>query len=303
MSHGEASPARAILYAFAANLGIAVSKTFAALLSGSSSMLAEAIHSYADTANQLLLLLGMHRAKRPADAEHPLGYGKLTYFWSFVVALILFSMGGLFSIYEGWHKFHDPVALEQIWIALVVLCLAILLEGFSMYGCLREVNKVRGDRSLVEWLFQSRSSELVVVFGEDLAALLGLFTAIVCLVLARFTGNAAFDAAGSMAIGVLLVAVAFFLAVRIKVLLIGRSADPDLVSAIEREIETHAAILGVYNVITLQMGARVMLAAKVRVCDHLPTVETCRQINAMEAALKERFPEIGWCFIEPDTAD
>ena len=299
----EASPAKAIVYAFGANLGIAVSKTFAAYFSGSSSMLAEAIHSYADTVNQLLLLLGMHRAKRPPDAEHPLGYGKLSYFWSFIVALILFSLGGVFSVYEGWHKLREPAALEHIWIALSVLCVAVVLEGFSMYGCLREVNKLRGRRSLREWLRESRSSELVVVFGEDLAALSGLIIALNCLIIAHVTGDTVFDAVGSIAIGILLIAVAVFLAVKIKALLIGRSADPDLVTAIEDQLQQHEAIVRIYNVITIQVGPQVMLAAKIRVREEIPTAETCRQINAMEAALRIRFPEIGWCFIEPDVTD
>ena len=167
----HSSTARAILYAFLANFGIALAKTWAAWLTGSGSMLAEAIHSYADTGNQVLLFLGLKQSQRPADAEHPLGYGKLSYFWSFVVALLLFSMGGVFSIYEGIHKLQHPEPLSQIWVAIVVLVLALILEGSSLFGALREIRKIRGVRPFREWLKHTRSSELVVVLGEDIGAL------------------------------------------------------------------------------------------------------------------------------------
>ena len=149
-SNTRDSTARAILYAFMANFGIAIAKSWAAWLTGSGSMLAEAIHSYADTGNQVLLFLGLKQSQRPADDEHPLGYGKLSYFWSFVVAILLFSMGGLFSIYEGLHKLQNPEPLSQIWIAIVVLVLAMLLEGSSLYGALREIRKIRGERPFRE---------------------------------------------------------------------------------------------------------------------------------------------------------
>jgi len=297
---GHSSPIKAILYAFSANLGIAIAKTIAAVFSRSSSMIAESLHSYADTGNQLLLLLGMHRAKRPPDREHPLGYGKVTYFWSFMVAILLFSIGGLFSLYEGWHKLDDPEPVKHVWLALLVLGISIGLEAFSMYGCLREVNKVRGKRGLWKWLNQSRGSELVVVFGEDFAALLGLIAAFGFLVLAHGTGNYRFDAYGSMCIGALLITIAVFLSIRIKALLIGRSADPDVVAAIEEEIADDPDIEGVLNVITMQMGPQVMLAAKIKMREDLEVGVACRKINKLEEQLKQQFSEIGWCFIEPD---
>ena len=174
MAGGGSNPTRAILWAFGANLGIALGKSGAFFFTGSSSMLAESIHSFADTGNQLLLLLGMNRAKQAPDAEHPPGYGKATYFWSFIVALLLFSVGGLFSIYEGVHKLHEDGPIERPWIALGVLGFSIVLESLSMRGCLQEINKLRGRKPLWRWLRESRSAELVVVFGEDLVALLGL---------------------------------------------------------------------------------------------------------------------------------
>ena len=300
MALGNGSPIKAILYAFAANFGIAIAKTVAVIFTGSSSMTAEAIHSYADTGNQLLLLLGMHQSKRPPNKEHPLGFGKVTYFWSFIVAIMLFSMGGLFSVYEGWHKLHASEPIQQVWIALLVLGLSIGLEGFSMYGCITEINKIRGKRSLWQWFNQSRSSELLVVFGEDFAALLGLTVAFCFLVIASLTGNSSFDAFGSITIGILLIIIAIIISIRVKDLLIGRSADPDLVSAIENQISNDAAIKEVFNIITLQMGPQIMLAAKIRMDEDLKFNDVCEKINLLEEKLKLKFPEIGWCFIEPD---
>jgi len=300
---GQASPIRAILWAFAANLGIAIAKFAAAFTTGSSAMMAEAIHSCADTGNQLLLLLGLRRAQRPPDAEHPLGYGKDIYFWSFIVALLLFSMGGMFSIYEGLHKLESTEPLVQPWVALVVLAVSIGLEALSMRGCLAEVKHVRGDRNLWRWLEESRHSELVVVFGEDFAALVGLTIAFAFVVLAVVTGEPRFDAYGSLAIGVLLVVVAIFIATRVKQMLIGRSADPRVREVIESEIGADPAILWVYRVITIQIGAEIMLAAKVRMRDSLQIEEACAHINRLEQAVKARVPEVRWSFIEPDVDD
>jgi cation diffusion facilitator family transporter len=191
-AHG--STARAILYAFLANAGIAIAKTWAAWITGSGSMLAEAIHSYADASNQVLLFLGLRQSTKAPDAQHPLGYGKLSYFWSFVVALLLFSVGGLFSIYEGVHKFLHPEPLSQVWIAIVVLLIAIVLESLSLLGCIREIGNVRGERPFMEWLKETRQSELVVVLGEDIAALLGLCLALIFISLAALTENPMYDA-------------------------------------------------------------------------------------------------------------
>jgi len=303
MAGGGSSPVKAILFAFGANLGIAVLKSGAAFYTGSSSMLAEAIHSYADTGNQLLLLLGLHRSARPADAEHPLGYGKLSYFWSFIVALLLFSVGGLFSLYEGWHKLGQTEPVQQVWIAQLVLGFSIGLEAVSMYGCMREINKLRGDARLWDWLFDSRSAELVVVFGEDLAALVGLVLAFVFLTIASITGDPFYDALGSMCIGVLLVLVSVFVASRVQKLLIGRSAAPDLRLAVEAIMAEDEDIVEIFNVITLQMGTKIMLAAKIRMPGELPMSAACEKINRLEVELKRQFPEIGWCFVEPDTSD
>ena len=299
--HG--SSAKAILYAFIANLGIALSKLAAAAYTGSGSMLAEAIHSFADCGNQILLWIGLRQSQRPPDAEHPLGYGKLTYFWSFVVALMLFSLGGVFSIYEGWHKLHAPEEIKQAWVALLVLGGSIVLETGSLLGCLREIAKLRGNRSLAQWLRSTRNAELVVVLGEDVAALIGLVLAFAFVGLAMLTGDPRFDALGSIAIGVVLVAVSLFVAVRIKSLIVGRSAEEDLRAAIVAEIDVDPAIDKLFNAITLQLGPQVMLAAKVKMRPGISIEEAVAHINGLEQRIKARFPEVAWCFVEPDVED
>ena len=297
------STARAILYAFIANFGIAIAKSWAAWLTGSGSMLAEAIHSYADTGNQVLLYLGLKQSQRPADDEHPLGYGKLSYFWSFVVALLLFSMGGLFSIYEGVHKLQNPEPLSQVWVAIVVLILAILLEGGSLLGALREIKKVRGERPFREWLKHTRSSELVVVLGEDIGAQLGLLLALGFLIMAQATGNPVYDAMGSICIGVILIFISVFIASRIRSLLVGRSADPDIQEAIDTIIAEQEAIEFCFNTITMQFGPDTMLAAKIKMHPDQSINQAVASINALERELKARIPKLKWCFIEPDIED
>jgi divalent metal cation (Fe/Co/Zn/Cd) transporter len=212
-------------------------------------------------------------------------------------------VGGLFSLYEGWHKLHAAEPVENVWVALVVLAFSIALEATSLRGCLAEVAHERGSRSLWQWVNTSRSAELVVVFGEDLAALLGLTAALVFVALAGLTGNPAWDAAGSMVIGGLLVLIALFVAVRIKALLIGRSADPEIVAAIEREIVARAEIHELLNALTVQVGPKLMLAAKLRMREGLSIEEACEAINRLEMHLKAEIPEVGWCFMEPDLRD
>jgi cation diffusion facilitator family transporter len=300
-THG--STARAILYAFLANAGIALAKTWAAWLTGSGSMLAEAIHSYADAGNQVLLFLGLRQSTRPPDSEHPLGYGKLSYFWSFIVAVLLFSMGGLFSIYEGIHKLQQPEALSQVWVALLVLVFAMVLEGFSLFGCLREIRNVRASRSFRDWLKHTRSSELVVVLGEDIAALLGLVLAFAFVSMASLTNNPTYDALGSISIGVVLIIVSIFVATRVRSLLVGRSADPLIQEAIENIIGQEPDIEKVFNTITMQFGPDTMLAAKIKMRSGLDIDAAVDSINALERRLKDEIPNLQWCFIEPDVVD
>lgn len=297
------SSARAILYAFLANLGIALSKSWAAWFTGSGSMLAEAIHSFADCGNQVLLFVGLRQSVKPADPEHPLGYGKVSYFWSFVVALMLFSLGGLFSVYEGWHKLNQPEPLNRAWVALVVLGLSIGLEIASTAGCLREIRKLRGERSLMTWLERTRNAELVVVLGEDVAALIGLLVAFCFISLSIYTGNPVYDAIGSMCIGVILIVISLWVAGRIKSLIIGKSAEPELRRLVEKFISDDDAIVKVFNIITMQFGAKIMLAAKVGIRADVTLARAITRINALEENIKAEFPEVAWCFIEPDVQD
>ncbi len=302
-SNTQESTAKAILYAFLANLGIAVAKTWAAMVTGSGSMLAEAIHSYADSGNQVLLYLGLKQGRRPPDQKHPLGYGKLSYFWSFIVAMLLFSVGGLFSIYEGLHKLSHPEPLERIWIALAVLAFAMVLEGLSLFGCIREIKHLRGERSFRQWLAHTRNSALVVVFGEDVAALLGLGLAFVFVSLAAITGDPFYDAIGSMSIGVVLVVISVFLTARVRSLLVGSSADPIIREAIDKIIDDDDAVVELLNTITIQFGPDTMLAAKIRMRPDESLSSAIRSINTMERRLKREIPDLKWCFIEPDDSD
>ena len=297
------SSAKAILYAFCANLGIALAKLGAAIYTHSGSMLAESIHSFADCGNQVLLYLGLKQSQRPPTPQHPLGFGKISYFWSFIVALMLFSVGGLFSITEGWHKLHEPEPIKQAWVALLVLGVSIVLETFSTLGCLREINKLRRGRTLRKWVETTRNAELVVVLGEDLAALVGLILAFVFVSLAAATGNPIYDAFGSIVIGVVLIIVAIFIAVRIKGLIVGRSAEEDLQKAIHEHIEASEGIEDLLNAITFQLGPQVMLAIKVRMTPGCSIEKAVEQLNALERSIKAKFPEVAWCFVEPDVAD
>ena len=298
----KADSTRTIFYALGANLAIAVAKTGAAVATGSSAMLAEAIHSYADSGNQVLLLWGMKQARRPPSPDYPLGWGKEVYFWSFIVALVLFSLGGLFSLYEGWHKLAHPEALSYPWVAVGILVFGLVAETVSLRACLQEVNKVRGDRSIWQWFRSSRQSELVVILGEDVAALLGLALALIAVLLSMVTGNPMWDALGSMWIGVVLILVAGGIGREIKGLLIGQSAEPETEARIRRFIERQAGVEKVYRLITLQLGTSMMVAVKAKL-GAASSAELVGHINRAEAALRGEFPEIQWLFFEPDIAD
>jgi cation diffusion facilitator family transporter len=299
---GKADSVKTILYALGANLAIAVAKSAAAAYTGSSAMLAEAIHSYADAGNQGLLLWGMKQAKRPPSPEYPLGWGKAVFFWSFVVALVLFSLGGLFSLYEGWHKLHTLEPLTYPWVAVGVLVFGLAAEMVSLRACLREVAKVRHGRSLWRWFRESRQSELVVILGEDLAALFGLALALAAVLLAIFTGDARWDALGSMAIGVVLIVVAAGIAIEIKGLLIGQSAEPETEAQLKRLLEQQPGVGRIDRIITMQVGSSLMVAVKARMTAPA-TADAVADINRAEAAARAAFPEIQWLFFEPDVTD
>ena len=299
--HGDST--RAILFALGANFAITVAKGLAAFVSGSGAMLAETVHSLADCGNQGLLLLGMKQSRRPPSPDYPLGYGKAIYFWSFLVAVMLFSVGGMFSLYEGIHKLSHPEPLKSWWWAVGVLVFSIAAESVSMRACLLEVNKARGGRSVRQWFHESRQAELLVIFGEDLAALVGLTFALIAVVVTVLTGNPLWDAVGTVMIGVLLIVVAVFVAVEVKAMLIGQSADPLASREMQRYLEARPEIARVFNLITLQLGNDVMVSVKVQMAQVATVSALLESINRVEAEFRRQFPQVRWSFFEPDSQD
>ncbi len=300
---GQADSLKSILFALFANSAIAVAKGVAAAITGSSAMLAEAIHSVADSGNQLLLILGLRQTKKAPTDDHPLGFGKRIYFWAFLVAVILFSVGGMFSLYEGVHKLLHPTPLSHPWIAIAVLGFAILAESISLWGCLREVNKERYGRSIFQWFRDSRSSALIVVFGEDIAALLGLVFALAAIFATYLTGNPLWDAVGTISIGVLLIVVAFFIAVEVKDLLIGQSVDPPELEKMKQFLSQVPEVDRVYNLITMQFGPDAMVAVKARMVPTGSERDLIAAINKVERAFRREFTSVNWLFFEPDVKD
>lgn len=289
-----------IFFALGANALIAAAKGAAAWVTGSTSMLAEAVHSVADCGNQGLLLLGLNRSARPPDADYPLGHGRAIYFWSFIVALMLFSMGGLFSIYEGVHKMGSGQPIEDPWIAVGVLVLSVAAESVSLWKCLVQVKALRGDQSLWRWFRETRRSELLVVLGEDIAATVGLSFALLAVGAAMLTGDPVYDALGSLAIGVLLLLVAVFVGIEVKALLVGQSADPALQEEIRGFLAAREEVATVLNLITLQNGADVVVAVKARMAENVSAPAMVAAINDCERALRAAFPQVRWLFFEPD---
>jgi cation diffusion facilitator family transporter len=302
MSHGSEGSTKAILYALGANFGIALSKYGAAWWTGSGSMLAEAIHSTADCVNQLLLLLGMKEAQRPESADHPLGHHRVTYFWSMIVALLLFFMGGAFSIYEGVERLRHPGTLENGTIAMVVLAVAVLLEAFSLWGALREIRRESGGKPFLRWFRESRQPELMVVAGEDIAALAGLVLAFAAVTASVVSGNPMWDALGTLAIGFVLVAVALAVMIEVKALIVGESAAPELRAEIETWLAAQPEVEQVLNVITLAWGEKLVIAVKARMAnmDRISGLDMVHAINAVEDRLQTRWPSARWVFFEPD---
>ena len=293
-----------IIKSLAVNVIIAVSKGVAAVLTGSGAMLAETLHSFADCGNQLLLLQGVRATRRPPDRAHPFGYGRAMYFYSFIVALLLFFGGGVFSIYEGVHKLEHPEPVEDTGIALIILLVSIALEGWSTLGNIRAMNQRRGSLGFYRYLRATKDSDLIVVFGENSAAVLGLTFAIAALGLAHQTGDERWDAIGSIAIGGVLVLVAAFLAREVKSLLVGEAADPALIKSFEELAELDPNVDRVLNVLTLQQGpGEIIVAAKLQFRPGMDTDTLVEAINAFERALKAKVPEVRWSFIEPDNTD
>jgi cation diffusion facilitator family transporter len=300
---GQADSLKSILFALVANSAIAVAKGVAAFVTGSGAMLAEAIHSVADAGNQLLLILGLRQTRKLPTADHPLGFGKSIYFWSFLVAVILFSLGGMFSVYEGVHKLLHPTPLSHPWIAIAVLSFAIAAESVSLWGCMREVNKERHGRNILQWFRHSRSSALIVVFGEDVAALLGLIFALFAITATWLTGDPLWDAVGTISIGLLLIVVAVFVAIEVKQLLIGQSVEPRLLAEMEDFLRGRPEVQELYSLLTMQFGPDAMVAVKARMTPTGSERALVEAINGIERAFRARFDSIAWLFFEPDLED
>ncbi|WP_158372324.1 cation diffusion facilitator family transporter [Cellulosimicrobium cellulans] len=299
MAHGGGN--KAIIAALSANLGIAVTKFIAFLLTSSSSMLAESVHSVADSGNQLLLLVGGRRARRAADEEHPFGYGRERYMYAFIVAIVLFSLGGLFALYEAWHKFADPHPIESWqWVPLVVLVAAIVMEGLSFRTAIGEANHTRGKQGWVSYIRTAKAPELPVVLLEDFGALIGLVLALFGVSMTLVTHDGRWDAVGSAAIGVLLVIIAIVLAVETKSLLLGESASRKDVDAIR------AALIGpgvpsVIHLRTLHLGPEELLvAAKIEVPAASTAGDVAEAIDAAEQRVRAAVPIARVIYLEPD---
>lgn len=292
---------KAIIAAFLANLGIAVSKLVGFFLTGASSMLAEAVHSMADSGNQGLLLLGMSRAKQDESPERPFGHGRERYFWAFVVALVLFLLGGVFAIYEGVHKLSHPEPLESPLIAVGILVLGLVLEGGSFLTAVREAQQVRGSKGWLAFFRSTKEAELPVVLLEDLGALIGLVVALGFVALAIVTGDPRYDGYGSIAIGVLLTLIAVALSVKMRSLLVGESASDAHVDAIELALKGDPDIVRVLHMRTTHLGPDALLiGVKVAFRPELSVPEIAEAINAAEARIRGEVPIARYIYVEPD---
>ncbi|MEW9527139.1 cation diffusion facilitator family transporter [Microbispora sp. NPDC049125] len=299
MSAGGGS--KAILAALGANLAIAVAKFVAFVFTGSSSMLAESVHSVADSGNQALLMLGGKRAQRRSNREHPFGYGRERYFYAFVVSVVLFTIGALFSLYEGWHKIADPHKVEAPQWAFGVLIFAIVAEGFSFRTAIKESRETKGDRSWVSFIRRAKAPELPVVLLEDLGALLGLVFALFGVTMAVVTGNGVWDGLGSLVIGILLAVIAVILAVETKSLLIGESATPEVEDKIWAALEGAPEVVKVIHMRTMHLGPEELLVAVKIAVDHDDTAgEVARGIDEAERRIRDAVPIARVIYLEPD---
>ncbi len=298
----SAHSSKALTLSLAANLGIAISKFVVFGLTHSSSMLTEAVHSVADCGNQLLLFIGMKKGLRPATAAHPLGQGQASFVASFLVALLLFSVGGLYSMVEGLHKIRHPEAPHDLGWAVGLLIFALLLEGISMRGALQAAKAERGRKSLLRYMRESSATELIVVLAEDAAALTGLGLALCSVLLTWATGNPVWDGLGSLLIGLLLVAVAIFVGTEVTSLLMNEAPPLGLRAAIRAAVDEDPEVAATLNLIAVVIGSgRLMLALKIRFKDQPSGSALVEAINALEIRLKTQFPQIQHLFVEPDT--
>jgi len=298
------SSKKAIVAALLANLGIAVAKFVAFLVTGASSLLAESIHSVADTSNQGLLLLGQNRARRKPSAEHPFGYARERYLWAFVVAVVLFTLGGLFSMFEGYEKLRRPQELGSVWWAVGVLLVAMALESLSLRTAVRESAEIKGSQSWWSFVRTAKTPELPVVLLEDMGALCGLTFALVGVALAEVAGNSRFDAIGSIAIGTLLAGIGTLLAVEMKGLLIGESASSPDIEAIREALGASPHVRRILDLRSQHLGPEELLvAAKVELDAELSFRDVARAIDEAQRRIRERMPSAVHLYLEPDLAD
>jgi cation diffusion facilitator family transporter len=292
---------KAVVTALAANLAIGVSKFVAAAITGSASMLAEGVHSVADSTNQVLLLVGGRKAKRPASPLHPFGYARERYVYAFLVAIILFSLGGLYAAYEGYHKVIDPHELESPLVAVVVLLIAAVLEGYALRTAVGEANRTRGDRSWLRFIRRSRNPELPVILLEDSGALVGLLLALFGVGLSVLTGNGIFDGIATLLIGVLLIGIAVILAAETKSLIIGESAVPEQVQAIHTALLSSPGVQRVIHLRTMHLGPdELLLAAKIGVAGDAEGRDIAVMIDDAEARVRAAVPTAKVIYLEPD---
>lgn len=290
-----------VLYAMAANVAVAAVKYVVAFMTKSAAMMAEAVHSSADSLNQLLLLIGIKKGRRAPDDKHPFGFAGESYFWSFIVAIILFTLGSVYAIYEGIHKIQNPAPLKNVHYIVIVLVVAFLLESVAFFKALSAVNRERGSSSIFRFLKKTKKSEIVVIFLEDLGAMIGLVVALACVVVQHYTGIEWLDGAASVVIGVILGLIAIFIGAEVKSLLIGEAADKKTIEEITDIISREAGIEQLIHIRSLQLGPDdVLLTVKAEFNHRLNAVEISNIINCMEKEIRDRFSEIKKIFIEPD---
>ncbi|WP_296654109.1 cation diffusion facilitator family transporter [Paraburkholderia sp.] len=296
----SAESSKAIVYALAANAGIAIIKFAASALTGSGAMFAEAIHSSADCGNQLLLLLGLRQSRKPPSPLHPMGSGRAINFYSLLVALLLFFVGGAFSVYEGIHRLIAREPLQHVYVAIAVLGISVVLETLSLIGALRAIRAGAPTKSLWRWFRETRESDLLVVAGEDIAALAGLAMAFAAVLLTVVTGNPVWDALGSIGVGLLLMTIAGLIAREVKSMIVGESASPEMRGEIEAFLRARSEIRSIINLITLQWGKEIVVAVQAEMIDYAESRAMVAAINVIEADLQAKFPQVRWVFFEPD---
>jgi cation diffusion facilitator family transporter len=292
---------RAIVAALSANLAIAAAKFVAFAFSGSSSMLAEGVHSLADSGNQALLLIGGKKAKQAANEEHPFGYGRERYIYAFLVSIVLFSVGGMFALYEGYEKIRHPHAVEHWYWPVGVLVFAIIAEGFSFRTAVKESNHTRGKLSWAEFIRRAKAPELPIVLLEDFGALIGLALALIGVGIALGTGDGVWDGIGTLCIGLLLITIALVLAAETKSLLIGEGAGPDVLARIRSAVVDGDTVTGIIHMRTLHLGPEELLvAAKIAVRHDDTAAEVARAIDAAEERIRAAEPFARVIYLEPD---